>query len=189
MTSLTAAELFIQLPQYSVIVCRQCQHAVRPTQVVAYLTHSPHRTTIPEGRQVQATIHEWDQIDPDVDRLIFPTSIDRPIPELTVYTDGILCTRSPNCTYVCRSRESLRKHWRTEHQWSPYGRHQGHQASQQISTVQAAHLRCHASRLVPAIFHHPIRFALHPRAPARPVVRPSVSTAAPYRGPRIGEPT
>jgi hypothetical protein len=135
----TATELFLQLPEYSVIVCRQCQYAVRPTQVVFHLTHSPHRTTAVYARQVQAAIEEWDGVEVDINHLTFPARVDQPIDGLTMYTDGILCTRVPGCGYVCRSKESLRKHWRTEHGWSPYGLQQGDQQSHHHNnTAQAA---------------------------------------------------
>jgi hypothetical protein len=117
-------------------VCRP----TNPGSVVFHLTRSPHRTTTVYARQIQTAIAEWDGVEVDINHLTFPVRVDRPIEGLTMYTDGILCTRVPGCGYVCRSKESLRKHWRMEHSWSPYGLQQGDQLSQSHhnNIVQAA---------------------------------------------------
>lgn len=44
-----------------------------------------------------------------------------PLPHLLVYTNGIQCTWSSTCGYICSTKKSMQEHWRTkriEHQQS-----------------------------------------------------------------------
>ena len=48
-----------------------------------------------------------------------PTSIKKPIPQLTLYRDGLMCRVDPQkCSYICRTKKSIIAHWRTKHEWS-----------------------------------------------------------------------
>lgn len=133
----TADELFTQLTRYSVIVCQRCQHAVYPTQVIAHLTSTRHRLGVGHARQIQAVVQQWDGISQDILERSFPTQVQKPIIGLQVYTDGILCTHVDRCGYVCRSKESIRKHWRTKHNWTPF-HHKGHQSPDESQAAQDA---------------------------------------------------
>jgi hypothetical protein len=43
-----------------------------------------------------------------------------------VYADGLQCIRDPSqCSYICRDRESLRKRWQAQHNWSIRGKRGG----------------------------------------------------------------
>ena len=171
MAAPTADELFVRIPEYSVMVCRQCQYAVRPTQVVFHLTHSPHRIPGPHARQIQAVVDAWDPVERDPSQLVFPVVISRPIEGLAVYRDGILCTQTPDCGYVCRSREGIRKHWRTQHSWSPYrqrGRHRAHETEDAQTAIQNAMQRVTCQRFFPTrVGSHYIRVT-HPPSPQQP---------------------
>ena len=116
----TVNQLFSRPRDYPVIICQQCEYAVRPKQVVYHLTHSPHRTPIAVARQVAQSIEEWDEVEEDPDQLWFPTAINKPIEGLTTYQDGILCTQSAHYGYVCRNVKAMKIHWRQEHGWSIY---------------------------------------------------------------------
>lgn len=37
---------------------------------------------------------------------------------LPIYTDGILCTRDPQCHFIARTIGTMKTHWRVYHQWS-----------------------------------------------------------------------
>lgn len=116
----TADQLFLRLPKYRVIVCRQCQYAVRPNGIAKHLAHSNHRISASDARRVEEAVQGWDDIEADIQQLQLPQSVRQHIKGLAVYTDGLLCTVAPDCEYVCRSKESIRKHWRTVHNWSPH---------------------------------------------------------------------
>jgi hypothetical protein len=59
----TADELFLRATQFPLIICRRCEHAVRPKQVLYHLTHSQHRIPIAVARQIRQTIDDWDDIE------------------------------------------------------------------------------------------------------------------------------
>ena len=108
MSALTADKLFIRLPEYQVIVCRKCQHAVRPTGIVEHLRRSNHKISAPHARLVQEAVLTWDGWVEDPQQLRFPTYVQQPIEGLAIHTDGLLCTVNLDCGYVCRSERSIR---------------------------------------------------------------------------------
>jgi hypothetical protein len=115
----TADQLFIRATQFPIIICRRCEYAVRPKQVLYHLTHSPHRIPIVQARQVAQTIQHWENIEENPDEIRYPTWIDQPIEGLRTYDDGLLCKRG-QCGYVCRNVNGLKNHWRSAHDWSAY---------------------------------------------------------------------
>jgi hypothetical protein len=115
---ISAHDYFLYNQQYHVAICKQCGYAVIPADIVGHLSNrkGAHCIPVSVAQQVKEIIvNEWDEV-PDRPS-IFPTHVERPIEGLTIHTDGIQCSF---CTYVCRSTESIRKHWRIEHQFSPY---------------------------------------------------------------------
>lgn len=124
MTPPTPDQLFSQLPDYGVIICRRCQHAIQPTKIASHLRHTNHRIPITQAQEIQYTISTWQGFAQEPQELIFPHSVEQPIPGLALYTDGLLCTVVEDCDYVCRSHESIRKHIKSEHHWqmNPRGR-------------------------------------------------------------------
>lgn len=122
MLSPTAEQLFVWLPTYQVIVCRKCQHAIRPSRIVRHLRRSNHQIRPSHARHIQETVLTWDRCAEDPQQLVLPISVQRPIEGLAVYTDGLLCTVTTDCGYGCRSKERFRKHWRQEHNWTTASR-------------------------------------------------------------------
>jgi hypothetical protein len=129
----TADQLFIRATQFPVIICRRCEYAIRPKQVIAHLTSTQHRIPITIARQVAQTIDEWDNIHRNPDELQYPMWINQPIDGLQIYHDGILCKRGV-CGYICRSIKNMKKHWRTNHNWSAYT----HAGRPQLSDIEAS---------------------------------------------------
>ena len=117
-----ADQLFTQPREVPVIVCKKCQHAVRPKEVIRHLQSTHHRLTRPTARQVFDAIQQWDGVQA-CDQWTVPARVSEPIPGLPRHTDGILCTRDPACGFVARSSATIRTHWRVEHRWSAL---QGH---------------------------------------------------------------
>ncbi|KAJ5742231.1 hypothetical protein N7533_011640 [Penicillium manginii] len=120
----TTEQLFLQLPEYRVIVGRKCQHAIQPTKIVTHLRHPNHRIPTLDAQYIQYTVSTWQGFVQEPQGLIFPHSVIYPIPGLAVYTDGLSCTVLENCDYVCRSIDSIRKHIKVEHNLglNPHGR-------------------------------------------------------------------
>lgn len=98
--------VFTHLPECRIIICKQCQFAVVPSQVESHLqTHHPSKT-----QQTRATIqqvvkgmrdvaHEKSQ----VKYLQGPAC--QPVPGLPIFRDGYKCIGQQDgkeCTYMCR---------------------------------------------------------------------------------------
>jgi hypothetical protein len=117
---ISAHDYFLYNKQYHVAICKECGYAVIPADIVGHLRKrkGAHPHCVPESvaqRVKEIIVDEWDEVHDQPS--IFPTHVDQPIEGLTIHTDGIQCVF---CAYVCRSTESIRKHWRIEHQFSPY---------------------------------------------------------------------
>ncbi|OKP11117.1 hypothetical protein PENSUB_3487 [Penicillium subrubescens] len=116
-----ADQYFICNRQWGVAICRQCERGVRPREIVRHLTNikGKHRISKRVAEQVLDIIRqtdEWNSIEDETRSL--PAAVDRPIPALPIYQDGLQCQF---CRQIYRSRESLRVHWSKEHRFSAYG--------------------------------------------------------------------
>ena len=128
-------QLFTHSHEVPIIVCNKCKHAVRPKEIVKHLQGTHHRIPFTTVKQVNNAIQQWDGI-AECEQWTVPTTVSNSIPGLPIYTNGILCTRSPFCDFVARTAATITKHWRTEHQWSAprgpgYARHQERSAAKQ----------------------------------------------------------
>ncbi|KAJ6072230.1 hypothetical protein N7499_010244 [Penicillium canescens] len=106
-----ADRYFICNKQWGVAICRQCEHGVKPKEIVRHLTNpkGKHRVRKGVAEQVVDIIRhadEWDSVKEETSW--FPTSVNRPVPVLPIYQDGLQCQF---CQQIYRSRDSLRVHW------------------------------------------------------------------------------
>ena len=123
-----ASDVFEHLPQYRVIICKSCSHAVWPLQVAAHLNGSGHKacTRLQHLTSVQVDtiareIRTWEELcaDPILHQL--PEYLPSPVPGLVLHSNGIRCLLSADgqdCRYVCQSHDTIRRHWRLAHQWT-----------------------------------------------------------------------
>ena len=124
--STIADQYFIRNNQWGVAICRQCEHAVKPKDIVRHLTTPKgiHRVSRGVAQHVFDIIEdadEWDSVNDETG--VLPTSVPCPIPGLTMYRDGLLCKLS-GCGQIYRSADSLRTHWYREHRFSAFS-HRG----------------------------------------------------------------
>ncbi|KAL3439686.1 hypothetical protein BJX65DRAFT_315581, partial [Aspergillus insuetus] len=111
-------QLFKKIPSLRVIICRACQHGVRPADIQQHLKRQ-HQYNYQAARQVADMVHQWEDIQQESQAIQIPRALDHPLPGLPCHTNGMICQRDPTrCQYVTASMESMRKHWRTTHQWS-----------------------------------------------------------------------
>ena len=88
-------------------MCKTCEHAIRPREVLRHLQSANHRLPIRIARQITHVVqtsdraHECDEWQP-------PTAVNDPIPNLPVFSDGILCEKDPFCQFIARSVGTLR---------------------------------------------------------------------------------
>ena len=115
---INAHDYFLYNPTYHVAICKKRGHAVIPRDIIGHLSKRRGDHCIPESvarRVKEIIVNKWDEVEDQPS--VFPTHIEQPIKGLAIHTDGIKCSF---CAYVCRSTESIRKHWRVAHQFSPY---------------------------------------------------------------------
>lgn len=110
-------QIFIQPGVFPIIICKRCQIGIRPSQVSSHIQEAQHRSGLSTGRQLQDAIQQWDGVQ-ECEYWEVPTIVQSPIPGLPVHHDGILCTREPDCGYLVRSIDVIKRHWREKHSWN-----------------------------------------------------------------------
>jgi len=107
---------FTYLSEYRVVICKQCQFAVVPGQILRHLRdHHPSLSKEGQGevidrfKDIQDIAHAKEDI-----RYPEPTSA--PVPVLPVYTEGFQCTQA-GCQYICQGLKNIQRHYRVEHRW------------------------------------------------------------------------
>ena len=110
-------QLFTRPHEVPIIICKKCQYAVRPKEIIRHLQSTHHRIPLATARQISEAIHQWDKVQ-ECDQWTVPNTVTESIPGLPIYTDGIQCIRDPQCHFVARTVTTMTKHWRTKHQWS-----------------------------------------------------------------------
>jgi hypothetical protein len=115
-----ACDYFMHCPKYRVAICRTCHFAVFPDQARTHLSTRHSGLCAKERRQILNDLLSW----PDVslsndDSFKPPCTVDEPVVGLQLFCDGLQCIVDPSrCTYICRSRDVLKNHWRKAHSWN-----------------------------------------------------------------------
>lgn len=111
---------FFFLSEYRLLICKSCKHAVCLSQIRTHLRGKHHELGPKETAAALADIQQkWVDLINNAYELVVPTCVDRPITQLPLYKDGLLCTLEPKqCYYICRNPGALKKHWREVHRWS-----------------------------------------------------------------------
>ena len=110
-------EPFIHLPQYRVIVCRQCKYAVLPSQIDAHLSSKKHGLGKDQRQRIVREVGKvlgliWNER--QLETFQFPPATAIAIPELrAARRDGLKCRL---CKYVICHRQLIQEHCRTVHQ-------------------------------------------------------------------------
>lgn len=119
MTTVETKDLFEHLPEWRVIVCRQCRCAVWPSEVATHLTNKQHRHPRKVAERIAQEVAEWPGIVPYPSLFELPSFITQSIPQLPLFDDGLQCQLDPtHCQYITRDVKALKGHWRTWHAWS-----------------------------------------------------------------------
>lgn len=110
--SSASAELGLlkHLPQYGVVVCRQCRFAVQPSALSSHLQN--HGILRSERRRILDQLSQLHLLNPD--QVPVPASNDPPLPDLPVL-NGYKC-RALLCNYTCTSSKRMSQHWSEIHQ-------------------------------------------------------------------------
>ena len=111
-----ASQLFHQPSTDPVLVCKRCNFAVRPREVFRHLQSSNHRFSKPRARQIAEAIQTSDYAQ-ECDEWQPPPVVNNPIPNLPVFSDGISCEMGQFCQFIARTENTMRQHWRDQHNW------------------------------------------------------------------------
>ena len=119
---------FTHLPEFQVIVCRKCKHAVLPSQIDTHFTKKPdHALDKPSRQQIFDAVFRIPNLISNEDILRergfqYPPATAAQIPELSSpKTNGNRCkfeTREGiQCPYISCQRQGIQEHCRLVHQW------------------------------------------------------------------------
>jgi hypothetical protein len=111
---------FIHLPKFRIIVCKECQYAVLPSQIDAHFATKPHKLSKKEQQEIEEEVGKINGLVGDEETLrqsefIFPPATSQPIAALgKPKKNGLQCTA---CQYVCCTIQGMKIHQWEEHQW------------------------------------------------------------------------
>ena len=123
--------VFIYLPTYRVILCRQCGYAVEPSQARGHITKRHRKTSAEECQAIITFIQQIEEVAWQKDDVQYPEPESRPIDGLPVYKDGYCCRATSaeddeRCRFVCQTSQTIQKHCREQHQWKNQQGRGGH---------------------------------------------------------------
>ncbi|KAL8685459.1 MAG: hypothetical protein Q9218_007746, partial [Villophora microphyllina] len=107
------SQYLVHLPELRIIICKQCQHAVWPTEITGHLKGPQHRVKRSLAKTIQESVHTWDVIAHPSQLVALEHATD-PIPGLPVYLDGLRCQQE-GCPYIGRETNSMKAHFRQQH--------------------------------------------------------------------------
>ena len=107
--------------KHRVLVCRQCQYTIVPSQLATYLKVHHLRLTLQQHRDYSTKVESCSALAKVHEDVVYPAPNDPPVPSLQIYFDGLRCdwmsdARVP-CAYVCRDLRLMRKHCTQRHGW------------------------------------------------------------------------
>ncbi|KAF1818794.1 uncharacterized protein K489DRAFT_326976, partial [Dissoconium aciculare CBS 342.82] len=137
-----ASEYFEYEREWQLAVCRECRVAIWPAHAAAHLRGPVHRVPGAKAQQAADELQAWPGIVNHVSQFAIPIHVDRPVPALALYMDGIQCRLEPTtCRYINRSMRGIQEHWRTCHQWSVRSGRGGGSGAAKARDVEAAKAR------------------------------------------------
>ncbi|MCJ1294127.1 hypothetical protein MMC34_005684, partial [Xylographa carneopallida] len=109
-----ASKYFTHCPQWQLVFCKTCEHAVWPDKIASHLQNKTLGHQIKPGvaQAVQAAVQQWpDLIYRATDLAAVP---DPPMPAifgLKIHTNGFRCQIKPGeCQFVCLKHETIKSH-------------------------------------------------------------------------------
>jgi len=110
---------FTHLPEYPVVICKECKIAVSIEGIYTHLTGKKHQNvTKAERRRIMATLGQIPGIIQDekgLHEFQFPPPTTKAISALQdAKTDGLRCKK---CSYISRHNQGIQEHSRNKHGW------------------------------------------------------------------------
>jgi hypothetical protein len=122
----SASDYFTCLPKYRVVLCKVCHYCVWPDNARTHLREKHSRLPKAERALICDELQTWQEVSHSHEHFEVPQAVDHPVQGLRLFQDGKQCRLEPErCMFVCRSMNSLKRHWRAVHKWSATGRRGG----------------------------------------------------------------
>jgi Orsellinic acid/F9775 biosynthesis cluster protein D len=104
-------EFFEHLAEYQLAICKECRHAVWPDQIEGHLQGKNHKVERKKAISIADRVREWPGLIMHPSEMQVPGHVDRPISQLPLYQDGLLCQLDPaRCHYICQGLKSIKEH-------------------------------------------------------------------------------
>jgi hypothetical protein len=121
-------EHIVHLPEFSIVVCRECAYAVLPSHINTHFARTrPHGFTQASRQRIVEAVASIEGLVADEEELRqrefpFPADTSTPIGTLAPpRTGGLRCTVEGSgrvtCTYVATTRQRMREHSAKQHGW------------------------------------------------------------------------
>ncbi|KAK7202363.1 hypothetical protein BZA70DRAFT_270095, partial [Myxozyma melibiosi] len=126
---MSADTLFDFLPEYRLIGCKKCRHAVMPDEVPRHLLKK-HKLRGPNVREQikDQILDKWPTVRTTIAEFTMPTGPIPQIPQLELENDKYRCTvcEDPATAFLSSNLGEIQKHWNSQHRatFSP-GSHGG----------------------------------------------------------------
>jgi hypothetical protein len=117
---LKAIDQIIHLPEFHVVICKECKYAVLPSHIDGHFATKPHKSGKKERQENLEEVGKIDGLignEETLRRSKFPFPPATPQPTAAFGKpdkDGLQCT---TCQYICCTLRGMQIHQREEHEW------------------------------------------------------------------------
>ena len=116
------SDIFEVDSQHRILRCRSCQFAIVPDSLSVHLRNLHKRLSREQRRQICRHVDSLSELAQTPTEVCYPRPTDAPISGFQHYTDGLRCDLDNGygqlCAYICRSRQGIQEHCKTQHQWA-----------------------------------------------------------------------
>jgi hypothetical protein len=85
-----AGEHFKHVVEYALAVCKECRHSVLPSQVKSHVQRA-HPAKRRQAKAIAEEVSGWAGLIQYASELEVPSQVIKPIRQLPVYKDGLMC--------------------------------------------------------------------------------------------------
>jgi hypothetical protein len=106
-----ATEHFHHSSPWQVIICKECQYAVWPSQVTGHLVNKQHGMSRKSATVVSEEVQQWPGVIQFPSEFQAPEYVEAAVDGLLVFEDRVKCQlEDGQCSYVCRGLDSIKAH-------------------------------------------------------------------------------
>ena len=113
--------IFTHKPEFKIIICKACRHAVVPQQIQRHLKDNHPRVQPNKRREIANHTNGMTDVALEHEQVEYPPSNQAPVTELPIHQDGFQCIHinmdGVICGHVCKGLTNIRRHYRQSHAW------------------------------------------------------------------------